>query len=43
MSNTLDIMAEQAKSQTLTKVLETFLDKLKVLPQNLENPTLIIF
>lgn len=40
MSNTLDIMAEQAKSQTLTKVLETFLDKLKVLPQNLENPAL---
>lgn len=36
----LDVVAEQTKSQTLTKVLEIFVDKLKVLPQNLENPAL---
>lgn len=36
----IEVIADKIENQTLTDVLEIFIEKLEVLPQNLENPAL---
>lgn len=36
----IEVVADKIENQTLTDVLEVFIEKLEVLPQNLENPAL---